>query len=99
MDDNENNKLGLKSIKNNTKYIDTTKNLSNRSYAILTINKNNKTLTLEEQIELVEKVNTFIQNQRIKYNSLFLTNYREKNRKRISFDLSFKIINYILSSS
>ena len=45
-------------------------------------------------------MNDYINTQRKKYNSLFLTNYRESNtiaRKRISFDLAFKICNYILS--
>ena len=39
-------------------------------------------------------------NYRNKYNSLFLTNYRESKtnlaRKRISFDLVYKIVEYVL---
>ena len=41
-------------------------------------------------------MNEYIKEQREKYNSLFLTNYRESNsiaRKRISFDLAFRICN------
>ena len=37
---------------------------------------------------------------REKYHSLFLTNYRESNtiaRKRISFNLAYEIVNYLLS--
>lgn len=98
IDDNINNQLGFKLVDNNEIYIDNTPNLSARSYAILVINK---TLSLEKQRKLVEKMNTYLKIQRDKYNSLFLTNYRESNtiaRKRISFDLAFKICNYILSS-
>ena len=46
-------------------------------------------------------MNNYINNLREKYNSLFLTNYRESNaiaRKRISFDLAFNICNYILQN-
>jgi len=56
-------------------------------------------ISLEKQKELIEKFNEFLEINRIKYNSLFLTNYRESNsiaRKRISFDLAFKICNYLL---
>lgn len=98
IDDNINNKLGFKIVSDEDKFIDNTKNLSARSYATLVINK---TLTLEQQEHLVDKMNEFIKEKRKKYNSLFLTNYRESNsiaRKRISFDLAFKICNYMLSS-
>jgi hypothetical protein len=47
-------------------------------------------------------MNNYINNLRYKYNSLFLTNYRESNtiaRKRISFDLAFNICNYILNNN
>ena len=91
--------MGFKLVNNNEIYIDNTDKLSARSYATLVINKS---LSLEQQKNLVEKMNTYIKNQRDKYNSLFLTNYRESNtiaRKRISFDLAFKICNYVLSCS
>lgn len=98
IDDNIENQLGFKIVSDEKRFIDKTKNLSARSYATLVINKE---LTLEEQSILVEKMNTYIKEQREKYNSLFLTNYRESNtiaRKRISFDLAFKICNYMISS-
>ena len=98
-DDNINSQLGFKLVNDNEIYIDNTDKLSARSYATLVINKS---LSLEQQKKLVEKMNTYIKSQRDKYNSLFLTNYRESNtiaRKRISFDLAFKICNYILSCS
>lgn len=98
IDDNIDSQLGFKIVSDKERIIDNTKNLSARSYATLVINKS---LTLKEQKYLVDKMNKYIKEQRQKYNSLFLTNYRESNsiaRKRISFDLAFKICNYILSS-
>ena len=99
IDDNNINKLGLKIVKNNELFIDNTQNLTARSYASIVLNIN-----LEEKVQelLVLNVNEYINTQRKKYNSLFLTNYRESNtiaRKRISFDLAFKIINYIISTN
>ena len=99
IDDNIDSQLGFKIVSDENKFIDNTNNLSGRSYATLVINK---FLTLEEQERLVDKMNKYIKEQREKYNSLFLTNYRESNsiaRKRISFDLAFKICNYMLSST
>ena len=78
------------------KYIDTTKNLTARSYATLVITP---CLSIEKQRELVEKFNNYFNEYREKYHSLFLTNYRESNsiaRKRISFSLTFQIVNYLL---
>ena len=98
IDDNQNSKLGFKVVENDKIFIDNTPNLSARSYATLCINKN---LTLDNQKILVQKMNNYINNLREKYNSLFLTNYRESNtiaRKRISFDLAFNICNYILTN-
>lgn len=98
IDDNKDSQLGFKIVKDEDRFIDNTEKLSARSYATLVINKS---LTIERQKELVDKMNKFIQEKREKYNSLFLTNYRESNsiaRKRISFDLAFKICNYLLSS-
>lgn len=98
IDDNINNQLGFIVVKNEDIFIDNTPNLSARSYATLCINKK---MSITEQEVLVKKMNDYIKNQREKYNSLFLTNYRESNtiaRKRISFDLAFRICNYILST-
>lgn len=98
IDDSVSSKLGFKVVSDVERYIDETPKLSARSYATLVINKY---LTLEDQTILVEKMNEYIEEQRYKYNSLFLTNFRESNsiaRKRISFDLAFRICNYILSS-
>lgn len=98
IDDSKDSKLGFKIVSDENRFIDNTDKLSARSYATLVINK---PLSLDTQKNLVNKMNKYINEQREKYNSLFLTNYRESNsiaRKRISFDLAFKICNYFLSS-
>jgi hypothetical protein len=96
IDDSIKNKICLSLVKNEERYIDKTQNLSGRSYATLVIvpkiNKN-------KQKKLVDKFNEYLENEREKYNSLFLTNYRESNsiaRKRISFGLAFQICSYFL---
>lgn len=97
IDDSIDNKLGFKIVSNEDVFVDETPNLSARSYASLVINKK---LSILQQKKLVNDMNNYIEIQRYKYNSLFLTNYRESNsiaRKRISFDLAFRICNYILS--
>jgi hypothetical protein len=50
------------------------------------------------QQKVVDKFNEFLNKNREKYNSLFLTNYREFGRKRISFDLIYSIVGYILEN-
>ena len=98
IDDNMKSQLGFKLVGDNERFIDKTENLSARSYATLVLNIE---LTLEEQKELVGKMNNYIKENRKKYNSLFLTNYRESNtiaRKRISFDLAFRICNMMIVS-
>jgi hypothetical protein len=97
IDDNIDNQIRFMVVSDKDVFIDNTHNLSARSYATLCINKK---LSIKEQTILVKKMNEYIKQQRETYNSLFLTNYRESNtiaRKRISFDLAFKICNYILS--
>ena len=96
IDDNIKNQIKLKLVKDEEIYIDTSDNLTARSYASLVIIPK---ISLEKQMKLIEKFNEFLEIKRIKYNSLFLSNYRESNsiaRKRILFDLAFKICNYLL---
>jgi hypothetical protein len=88
--------INLSLVTDDKKYIDTTPNLSARSYATLVVVPK---LTLEKQTLLVERFNLYITDQREKYNSLFLTNYREDSRKRISFELAFRICSYLLNIS
>lgn len=97
IDDNDKSLLGLKIIEDNYKYIDNTPKLSKRSYACLVIIP---MISLNKQKKLVNKFNNYINEQRVKYNSLFLNNYRESNiiaRKRISFTFAFNICNYLLT--
>ena len=101
LDDNINKKISATIVNDEEKkiYIDTTPNLSARSYAILVIEP---FLHIDKQRDLAQKFNTFLNEKREQYNSLFLTNYRESNtiaRKRISFGLVYEICNYLLSES
>jgi hypothetical protein len=95
IDDNMNSKINLKYNENDV-YIDKTENSSARSYASLIITPK---INIETQKQLAIKFNNFIEKYRTKYNSLFLTNYRENGRKRISFSLVYKIIQYILENN
>lgn len=96
IDDSIKNQIKLKLIEDSEIYIDNSENLSARSYASLVIVPK---ISLELQQKLINEFNRFLENYRNKYNSLFLSNYRDSNtiaRKRISFDLAFKICNYLL---
>ena len=98
IDDSMENKLQLKMVSDEERerFIDNTPKLSARSYATLVIKP---AIDGNKQEELVKKFNGFIENHRLKYHSLFLSNYRESNsiaRKRISFDLAFHLCGYLL---
>jgi hypothetical protein len=73
IDDSINSKISLAIVDDATreKYIDRSPNLTARSYAVLVIEPR---ITLEEQIDLVNKFKTYLNEYRDKYNSLFLTN-------------------------
>lgn len=99
IDDNIKNKICLKIVDNQDLYYDTTPNKSARTYATLLIEP---AISAKEQKELVDKFNQFLNEKREKYHSLFLANYRESNtiaRKRISFDLVYQIVGYLLNQS
>ena len=74
-------------------YIDDTENQSARTYATLIIEPK---ISMDIQEKVALKFNKILTRYRKKYNSLFLTNYRENGRKRISFDLIYSITGYIL---
>ena len=96
IDDNENNKINAKIVDTKDIYIDTTKNKSSRSYMSLLIEPS---IDINKQQKLVDNFNELLNKYRQKYNSLFLTNYRESNsiaRKRISFELIYSIIKHLL---
>lgn len=54
-----------------------------------------KEVSIIEQIELMKKFNSELSVNREKYLSFFLTNFRDNNRKRISFDFAYKFLNLI----
>lgn len=54
-----------------------------------------KEIPIEDQKILMQKFNQELKKNREKYFSFFLTNFRDNNRKRISFDFSYKLLNYI----
>lgn len=54
-----------------------------------------KEIPINKQIELMESFNSKLSETRGKYCSFFLTNFRDNNRKRISFDLAYKLLNLI----
>ena len=74
-------------------YVDETENQPARTYATLIIEPE---ISIEVQEKVAIKFNKILTRYRKKYNSLFLTNYRENGRKRISFDLIYSITGYIL---
>lgn len=57
-----------------------------------------KQITISEQKEIIKLFNDELENLRKEHNSLFLTNYRDKDRKRISFNFTYKLINYLYAN-
>jgi hypothetical protein len=75
--------------------------ITSRTYATIIISGNKK-IENNEQLKLCEKFNNFLENKRNEINSLFLPQYRETkeySRKRIPFELAYRIINHLLSSA
>ena len=98
LDDSSKNMINLKYYDNEVDlFIDETDKLTARSYATIVITPS---INIDKQKIIAEKFNKYLNDNRKKYNSLFLTNYRESkpgcSRKRISFKLAFDIINYLL---
>lgn len=52
-------------------------------------------ISIKEQEDLMERFNNELNKNRKQYFSFFLTNFRDNNRKRISFDMAYKLINYL----
>lgn len=97
IDDTITNQLGFKLVPTHQLFVDRSNNHTRRSYATIILNTD---LTMAQQQVLVDRVNAFIHENRVKYNSLFLSNFRDSTsiaRKRITFRLAFSICNYILS--
>jgi hypothetical protein len=88
--------LGLSFVADDKLYLDETTNCTSRTYATLIITP---VLNIEVQKELVSKFNKYLNDRRVQYHSLFLANFRESKdiaRKRISFDLVYRITGYVL---
>ena len=97
IDNNQKDKIKLYLTEEKDRYIDNTEKLSARTFATLIIRPK---LNIEQQKKLIIDFNKYLDVMREKYNSLFLTNYRESKkiaRKRISFKLVYNICNYLLS--
>ena len=62
---------------------------SQRTYASLFID-----LPIDTQEKLIPIVNDTLENMRNETFSMFLSTFRDKNRKRISFDFFYQLINY-----
>ncbi len=54
-----------------------------------------KTVSVSDQEQLIELFNMELNAKRREYDSLFMTNYRDKGRKRISFNFAYNFINYL----
>lgn len=52
-------------------------------------------ITLSEQEKLIPLFNKVLNEKRNEYESLFMTNFRDKGRKRISFDFAYNLLNFI----
>ena len=66
---------------------------TSRTFASLHIEPS---ITTDQQQQLVQQFNEFIETNRLNYHSLWLSNYREGKRKRIPFGLAYVIISYLL---
>lgn len=69
---------------------------TDRTFATIVMDK---TYTDEQELKICEEFNSILNEYREKYNSMFLTNYRNSGayaRKRISFDVAYKLISHII---
>jgi|LakMenEpi03Aug12_release.lakeMendotaPanAssembly.Ray.scaffolds.fasta_scaffold227443_1 hypothetical protein len=71
---------------------------SDRAFASINFNRN---FSLDQQTKICNEFNEILESYRKKYKSMFLTNFRNSSslyaRKRISFDASYSLINYIIA--
>lgn len=51
-------------------------------------------VSLKNQKKIIKKFNGTLNRLRKKYNSLFLTNFRDNDRKRVSFEFCYKLLTY-----
>jgi ACT domain-containing protein len=86
----DSNKIGLRMVEDKDIYYG---KISSRTYASIIINPPVNKIVQEQ---IVERFNQMFNEHREKYNSLFLVNYRENKRKRVSFNLVYNLIGNIL---
>lgn len=94
IDNNERSRICL--AYSEKRYVDDSKKLSARSYATLVITP---VIDTTNQLIIIKNFNDLLNKYRDKYESLFLSNYRESNsiaRKRISFDLVYRLVSHLL---
>lgn len=87
----EKGKVGLENIRKHN--VDCLVSKESSRHMIYFIFKNK--ISISEQEKIIDIFNRDINRMRDKYSSLFLTNYRDNGRKRISFDFAYKFVNYI----
>ncbi|MCL2283911.1 MAG: Eco57I restriction-modification methylase domain-containing protein [Fibromonadales bacterium] len=54
-----------------------------------------ETVSVQEQEKIIELFNKELETQRNRYHSLFMTNYRDNGRKRISFAFAYNLVNFL----
>jgi hypothetical protein len=90
--DNKRKSINASIVNTESVYIDTTKNASSRGYLSLWIKP---IISLALQEKLVRLFNKFVHEKRKEFFSLFLSQYRELGRKRISFNLVYAIFSHL----
>lgn len=68
---------------------------TDRTYATFVCSKQ---LTNEEQKQIVDGFNKVLEQFRERYSDLSMTNYRDYNRKRISFDFAYRLASLVAES-
>ncbi|MDR2583520.1 MAG: Eco57I restriction-modification methylase domain-containing protein [Fibromonadaceae bacterium] len=58
-----------------------------------------KTVSVREQEKIIKLFNKEMEYNRNRYHSLFMTNYRDKGRKRISFWFAYNLVSYLYFTS
>lgn len=87
----ENGKISLDDIrKHNVKCLVSKQSSRHMIYLIL-----KEKIPIAKQKKIIDIFNQELNRMRDEYLSLFLTNYRDNDRKRVSFDFVYKFINYI----
>lgn len=75
---------------------------TDRTFATIVLPDKYDNLSLDKQKKICDKFNEILEKYRKEYRSLFLTNYRNSttsySRKRIGFDMAYKLISYIIKN-